>query len=202
MAEAEVPQSEASEEVELNVRKILFYTVVGVAVFLLVVGGVAYLFKEPLLNAAKEFVRVLDGPGVGLGFFLPDALTLPFPADVGSGMALMGGMSFWKVTAWGSAGSILGGCIGYWIGRGLGHTRPVTRLFERRGREVHLLMKKYGDQSLFVAVVTPLPYSIACWAAGALKMPFKRFFFISLFRAPRVALYLFLIDQGVLTLLG
>ena len=190
---------ETSEEVELNLRKVLVYTVIGVAVFMVLVFAVGYIFREPLLNAAEEYVEALGGLGVMLGFFLPDALTLPLPADAGTILGVLGGLGFWEATAWGSLGSITGGCLGYWIGRGLGHTRPLRRLFERRGKEVHQLMRKYGTQALFIAVVTPLPYSIACWAAGALKMSFRRFFIISLFRAPRVALYLFLIQEGVIS---
>jgi uncharacterized membrane protein YdjX (TVP38/TMEM64 family) len=49
-----------------------------------------------------------------------------------------------------------------------------------------------------VAAITPLPYSIFCWAAGAGKLPFRRFLLVSLLRIVRVAGYLYLIQLGLL----
>jgi membrane protein YqaA with SNARE-associated domain len=50
-----------------------------------------------------------------------------------------------------------------------------------------------------VAAITPLPYSIFCWAAGAGRLDFTRFMAVSVpLRIIRVAGYLYLIQLGLL----
>jgi uncharacterized membrane protein YdjX (TVP38/TMEM64 family) len=49
-----------------------------------------------------------------------------------------------------------------------------------------------------LGAVSPLPYSISAWAAGALGMELRPFVLVSLLRIPRVGFYLWLIQIGVL----
>ena len=184
---------------DLNVGRILKLTFIGIALLILAMMAVTFAFKEPILSLGKDFVDTLGPYGVALGFFLPDALTLPLPADAFSALALTGGMDFWTIVLFGSLGSLSGGCVGFSIGRMLSHTRFFRAFMSKRGAQVDRMMRRYGPWALLVAVLTPVPYSIACWGSGALNMRFRTFFLISLLRAPRVAFYLMLIDQGVLS---
>ncbi len=76
-------------------------------------------------------------------------------------------------------------------------TRFVTRAFERSGGQIQATLTKHGATAVAVAAITPLPYSIFCWAAGAGRISFKSFFFVSQLRIIRVALYLYLIQLGL-----
>jgi membrane protein YqaA with SNARE-associated domain len=194
MSDTENPEEEV--EVELNLKRILVFMVITLVAFIGLVGFLAHHYREPLFDFGKSFVEHLGGFGVTLGFLLPDALTLPIPADAVSVVGRTGGLTFINVVLFASVGSLTGGSLGYVIGRKFGGTSWFKRLTKKKGREMESLMRRYGVKTLFIAVVTPLPYSLGCWAAGALKMPFKRFFLISLFRIPRIALYLFLIEPG------
>jgi membrane protein YqaA with SNARE-associated domain len=187
-----------AEADELNAGKILKITLGGIAALILGMMAVTYAFKEPIIELGHDFVEVLGPIGVTLGFFLPDAFTLPIPADAISALALAGKLDFWTIVVFGSLGTLSGGSVGFAIGRLLSHTRWFQRFMTRRGAQMTRLMRRYGTKALLVAVVTPIPYSIACWGAGALNMRFSTFFLISLLRVPRVAFYLLLIDQGVL----
>jgi membrane protein YqaA with SNARE-associated domain len=165
-----------------------------------ILGVIAFAFREPLEKLSKIFVRELGGPGVALGFYIPDAFTIPIPNDAFSAFGYFGGMGFWEVVAWASLGSILGGCTGFAIGRGLAHTPRMQRFMSRRGAEVHGLVRAYGVWALLLAAVTPLPYSVACWAAGALDMRFRRFLLVNVLGRPvRVAGFLYLMKLGVLS---
>jgi membrane protein YqaA with SNARE-associated domain len=93
-------------------------------------------------------------------------------------------------------GSILGGTVGFFIGRTLGTTQWMIRFFQTRGAEAYAITKRYGLVALALAAFTPIPYSIVCWACGAVKIRLRDFLLISLLRIPRVALYLWLIQQG------
>ncbi|MGM0578646.1 MAG: YqaA family protein [Myxococcota bacterium] len=185
-----------------DVRRILLKVILGILGLMTVLMGVGYLLREPLMALSHHFVQTLGGAGVAMGFFLPDAFTVPLPNDAFSTFGLVGGLGFWSVVAWASAGSLAGGTVGYTIGLRLRHTPWLRGFMARRGAEVHAMVRRYGAGALAVAALTPLPYSIACWAAGALDMPFARFFAVSLLRIVRVALYLWLIELGIIAVVG
>ena len=194
---AESQAGEAPEE-ELDLGRILKTTVLGIALLIVAMIVVTYAFRNQILALGKDFVDLLGPVGVALGWFLPDALTLPIPADAIKMLAMTGGMDFWTIVIFAGGGSVIGGCIGFQIGRYVANWRSFKQFMDRRGGEVNRLMRRYGPLALMIAVLTPVPYSIACWGSGALNMRFKTFFLISLLRIPRVAFYLLLIDQGVL----
>lgn len=56
-------------------------------------------------------------------------------------------------------------------------------------------MERYGLLALALAALTPLPYSLVCWACGATKVRTVPFILVSLLRVPRVAIYLLIIEQ-------
>jgi membrane protein YqaA with SNARE-associated domain len=185
-------------EDELDLRRILKMTLLGIGGLILAMMVVTYAFRSEILALGKDFVDILGPWGVALGWFLPDAFTLPIPADAINMLAMTGGMPFWTIAAFASLGSIVGGCLGFRIGLFVGNRSWFKRFMGRRGAEVDRLMRRYGPTAVLAAVLTPVPYSIACLGAGALNMRFRTFFLISLLRAPRVAFYLLLIDRGVL----
>jgi hypothetical protein len=132
-SDSEPQPSGAPSSNVLEPRRLILSTVL---VSMLLVGGVAALgtwFHRPLLAIADSFVGSLGGPGVALGYFIPDAFTIPLPNDVSSLLGLAGGMTFFEVCAWATLGSLLGGAVGYWVGRLLRTTRWLGRVFERRG---------------------------------------------------------------------
>ncbi|GEM_PF-654076 len=164
----------------------------------------AYFFRETLLSLSAWFVDSFGGPGIAVGFFIPDAFTIPLPNDMFSFFGVMGGIGFLEVVFWGSLGSLLGGSTGWMIGRWCISDRPVLRRFIERkgGDEIERQLQRHGAVFLAIAAITPLPYSVVCWAAGASKMPYRRFIAISLLRIPRVSFYLWLLQIGVLQVVG
>ncbi len=186
----------------LDYRGLAIRFVVGVLLMMVALASVAFIFREPLERLSHRFVTTFGGPGVTVGFFLPDAFTLPVPNDAFSFFALVGGMPFWQIVGWATLGSWAGGHVSFALGRGLGHTRRVASFLERRGAEVHGLVRRYGVWALILAAVTPIPYSIGCLAAGALHMPYRNFALVSLLRMPRIAFYLYLIELGVVSVTG
>lgn len=190
--------SESREPDRLNLRKLLFGAVLAMMAFTAFVAGLGWLFREPLLEVGRWFVANFGGLGISVGYFFPDAFTIPVPNDAFTAFGLWGGMDFWEVVAWGSLGSLAGGSTGWLIGRYLIARSAKLEAFMRRrgGDEMRLQLRRGGRWFLAIAAVSPVPYSITCWAAGATKMPFWEFFTISLLRIPRVALFLWLVQQG------
>ncbi len=184
----------------LSPRRLILSTLGGLAGLMTVIAVVSFYFKEPLFRVASRFVEAFGGFGVAIGFFIPDAFTLPLPNDVATVLGLAGGLSFLEVTLWATGGSLVGGSVGFAIGRKLRKTAFVRRLFERRGGLVQNTMDRYGIVAVAVAAITPLPYSIFCWAAGAARISFRDFFIASQLRWLRVAGYLYLIQLGLVNI--
>lgn len=186
-----------SASIIMSPRRLILSSVMVLATLMAIVASVGYWLREPLLEVSRMFVDVFGGVGVGLGFFIPDAFTVPLPNDVVAVLGLAGGMSFVEVTLWATGGSLLGGAVGYWIGRYLRSTATVRRILRRGGGMAQRVLDRYGMKAVAVAALTPLPYSIFCWAAGAGRLSFKLFLLVSTLRFVRVAGYLYLIQLGL-----
>lgn len=180
-----------------ELRQLLLSTLATLFVLLGAAMVSAYFFRDQLFAVSQAFVERFGGPGVALGFFIPDALTVPLPNDAFSAFGLLGGLGFGEVVFWGSLGSIAGGCTGYALGRALfSRSERLRRLLARRGLD---RVQRDGVWALAMAAITPLPYSVFCWGAGAVRMPPGRFVAVSLLRIPKVAGYLWLIQLGVIS---
>jgi membrane protein YqaA with SNARE-associated domain len=182
----------------LDLRRVLVAAVLGMMGFTAVAALLGWLFREPLIELGAWFVGNFGGLGVAIGFYFPDALTMPVPNDAFTAFGLWGGLSFWSVVAWGSLGSLTGGSTGWVIGRYLlaRSARLQRFLIRRGGEEMRAHLVRGGRWFLAVAAVSPVPYSVTCWAAGATRMPYWEFLIISLLRIPRIAAFLWLIQQG------
>lgn len=190
--------TQPSTTAPLDVRRVVVTAAVGVVIFTGLIGLLAWFFREPLLAVGHWFVDRFGGPGVAVGYYFPDAFTVPLPNDAFTAFGLWGGMPFWEVVMWGSIGSIAGGSTGWAIGRWLlEHSERLQGFMQRRGGEDMVTqLRRGGRWFLALAAVTPIPYSITCWACGAMRMPYHEFALISLLRIPRVAVFLWLIQQG------
>lgn len=190
------PQAEETPEVDF--RALVIRALVAIVGLVVLVGGLALLWRDELVNLGAVFVEELGLGGLFLGFFLPDAFPLPLPHDVFSGLCLIGGVSFWTIVGVASGASLSGGSIGFLIGRRLSHTARFKRIMERHGADAHALVSRYGGPAVAIGAITPLPYFIVCWAAGALHMSYGKFMLWSVWRIPRVAGYLWLVQLGFL----
>jgi membrane protein YqaA with SNARE-associated domain len=180
---------------------VLVRLAVGVVLLIGAVGALGYAFHAEIVAISAGFLDTFGPLGIAIGFFLPDAFALPFIHDAFSFFGLVGGMGFWEVVAWASTGSLLGGAVGYWLGGRMAHTVWFQQVMAGRGAEAHALIDRYGIAAVAIGALSPFPYSIVCWASGALAMDFRVFLAVSLLRIPRVAFYLWLIQLGFMTVI-
>lgn len=187
----------------LQPLRLLISLGVGIVTLTLIFAAVGYFFREPLLRFAGGFVEQLGGLGVAIGFFIPDAFTVPLPNDAFSALGLAGGLDFVTVAIWSTIGSVAGGSTGFFIGRRLSQTAWYQRVMRERGAEVQELINRYGGLGLGLAALTPLPYSLASWAAGTSHLTYLQFLAISIpLRAIRVTSVLWLFSLGLWAISG
>jgi membrane-associated protein len=76
-------------------------------------------------------------------------------------------------------GAVLGGQVGYAIGRRGGdalHDRPDGRIYKRRHLErTHAYFERYGAETVLIARFVPFVRTLASPAAGIAEMPVRRF---------------------------
>jgi|TARA_B100000959_G_scaffold286415_1_gene364946 undecaprenyl-diphosphatase len=76
--------------------------------------------------------------------------------------------------------SVIGSLGGYAIG--LFGGRPVIERFAKpsNSRRLDELIRRYGDVGVFLAAVSPIPYKMLAWTAGAGRMQIRTFVFAGL----------------------
>lgn len=118
----------------------------------------------------------------------PDLLVIPMSIDAASAMELF------AIFLVATISSVLGSLGGYALGLYAG--RPIIGRFARPSLSMKLdeILLRYGDAGVFVAAVSPIPYKLLAWTAGAGRMDLKPFLFAGIFgRGIRFGLQVLLI---------
>lgn len=178
-------------------RRLAWRIVLGVAAIMVILGVTGRFFREPVVAFSRDFVGQFGAFGVGLGIFLADAFPTPIWHEALMFFGLLGGLTFWTLAAWATVGSLIGGSLGFFMGRALSGTTWFRRFLDKRSAEFDALGQRYGAVAVAVGALSPLPFTIVCWGAGAVHMPYRRFLTVALLRFPRMVFYLFLIKAGV-----
>lgn len=93
--------------------------------------------------------------------------------------------------------SYSGGLISYFLGRMTLKIKSVKEYLEVKMAKNLANTRKWGGILILVGALLPLPFSIACVAAGMIKYPFKNVVFFGLFRFARFAIYAWAIFKVV-----
>ena len=82
-----------------------------------------------------------------------------------------------------------GGLLSYWMGRSITKMPAVHNYLEVKMEKQLKNSKKWGGFLIMVGAVLPLPFSIACMAAGIIKFPFNSVMLFGALRFIRFAIY-------------
>ena len=105
----------------------------------------------------------------------PDLLVIPMSLDASSGIDLLA--IFLVATLSSVIGSLGGYGIGFYAGR------PAIEKFAKPSlsRKLDELISRYGDTGVFIAAVSPIPYKLLAWTAGAGRMDIRTFLSAGIF---------------------
>jgi membrane protein YqaA with SNARE-associated domain len=166
----------------------ILIVVVGVFLF----NKYVYDINEGLETITETFSKV----GVLITFFLSETLLGLIPPEIfiaWSGktespilnLALLATLSY------------LGGLLSYFIGKTALKIKSIKEYLEVKMAENLKNTKKWGGFLIVAGALLPLPFSIACLAAGMIKYSFKNVVLFGLFRFGRFAAYAWAIFQVV-----
>jgi membrane protein YqaA with SNARE-associated domain len=85
--------------------------------------------------------------------------------------------------------SYSGGLITYFLGKTASKIRVIKNYLEVKMADNLQNARKWGGILILVGALLPLPFSIACFAAGMIKYSFKNVVLFGVFRFARFAIY-------------
>ncbi|MFD2907817.1 YqaA family protein [Flavobacterium ardleyense] len=93
--------------------------------------------------------------------------------------------------------SYLGGVIAYFMGMGIAAIPSVNKYLYGKMTKHIINMQKWGGFLIAVGALLPLPFAIACLAAGMINFSRKHFFLFALLRFGRFIIYGFIIYSAL-----
>ena len=182
----------------LRTGRFIRQTVLSIAGVVGLVYLAAKYLREPLTVFSQAFVETTGAAGIGFCWMILDTFPIPFPHDILLGFGQLGGLQPTEMVIAASLGSLVGGSVAWNLGSRLRHTQLFQKIVSGKGARAYDLINRYGVMALAIGALSPLPYSVACWAAGSIQLPYRTFFAVSLLRIPRIAFYWWLIATGLL----
>lgn len=106
----------------------------------------------------------------------PDIMFLPMAYEERDSSSML--LWLWFIVTF---ASVLGAIVGHALGKVYG-----TKLLDRFGKPQHrdrleFLFERYGTWGMFIAAVSPLPYKVFGWIAGASDMKLRPFIIAGIF---------------------
>ncbi len=176
-------------------RRSLKKILVGLIVLLLATGALGFILREPLARFSLAMVERFGLPGLFVGVMVVDSWVLPpLTHEPLLLFAYAGGVGPWVVFGVASVASVCAGPLGYVLGRLLGRVQRVRDKLDKSALQT--LMRDKGALVVAAAAITPIPFAVTTWLAGALKTPFVPFVIACLVRVLKVAVYFGLIVAG------
>lgn len=158
--------------------------------YIIAVVGLVFLINSffDINKALVQLTEILPAYGVLSFFFVSETLLGLVPPEIF--IAWAGKMySPWFYLAILAILSYGGGLVSYWMGRTITKIPSVHNYLEVKMEKQLKNSKKWGGFLIMVGAVLPLPFSIACMAAGIIEFPFKNVMLFGSLRFIRYAIY-------------
>lgn len=187
--------SEAAAQAEAYVRRTLWQLLLGIALLFLGMASAGFFFEAELVTLTTSISEAIGVPGMAFGVFLIDTLTLPVPPDTMLVVVAHGPLRDAWLPIVGLLGlaSAIAGNAGYFAAGALGQTPLLRRTIGPHRERMESLFERYGALTVALGALTPIPFSVTCWAAGMLRMRYRTFALVTLLRVPRFFAYYWII---------
>jgi membrane protein YqaA with SNARE-associated domain len=156
------------------------------------------VFHTELEAAAAWVYDKLGLFGLSLFVFFNDVVVSPLPPELAFVVVSRTGLRehAWLVVTFFGVLSSLAGWAGWALSRALSETGIAKRIFGSKLERAEKLVMDFGQAAVVLGALTPIPYSLTVWAAGLFRMPFRKFWWTTLFRVPRFILYYWVVSSA------
>lgn len=161
-----------------------FWPILAVVLGLLLFNKYVYNINDGLVHFTETFSRL----SILTTFFISETLLGLIPPEIFIAWTKKTTEPILNLTILATL-SYTGGLISYFIGKTALKIKTVKEYLEIKMAKNLKNTKKWGGILILVGALLPLPFSIACVAAGMIKYPFKKVIFFGLFRFARFAFY-------------
>ena len=169
-----------------------FWPIVAVVVGLILFNKYVYNINDGLQTITETFSRL----GVLITFFISETLLGLIPPEIFIAWTKKTATPILNLTILATL-SYIGGLLSYFIGKMALKINAVKQYLEVKMAKNLKNTRKWGGFLILVGALLPLPFSIACLAAGMIKYPFRNVAFFGLFRFARFAIYAWAIFKVV-----
>lgn len=182
----------ASDEARVMIRKSLL----SLGVVIVVAALTGWLLHDTLVSWGSAFVKQFGELGLFAIVVMIDSSPVPMTVEPLVALALKGGMDPLHVFALASTASMAAGMVGYTFGVFLRRFTDMAGRLRRWHPKVVGWVERKGAWGVVIAALTPIPYSLATWTSGILRVHPGHVFLATLVRIPKTGLYLLLILLG------
>lgn len=169
-----------------------FLPIVLVLVGLFLFNKYVYNINSGLQTITETFSRA----GILVTFFISETILGLIPPEIFIAWSKKTEAPLTNLTLLATL-SYFGGLLSYFIGKMTLKIESVKNYLEVKMAANLKNTKKWGGFLILVGALLPLPFSIACLAAGMIKYSFKNVVFFGLFRFLRFAIYAWAIFKVV-----
>lgn len=169
-----------------------FLPIVLVLVGLFLFNKYVYNINNGLQTITETFSRA----GILVTFFISETILGLIPPEIFIAWSKKTEVPLTNLTLLATL-SYFGGLLSYFIGKMTLKIESVKNYLEVKMAANLKNTKKWGGFLILVGALLPLPFSIACLAAGMIKYSFKNVVFFGLFRFLRFAIYAWAIFKVV-----
>lgn len=174
---------------------LLVTTLAVIILMIIVIDNLTY-FK----GAVAKYLMAYGLPSVFVLSFLADFLQQPIGAEIPATFAVVLGLELWSVIILSFIGSILASMLNFYLGKRFFANRFMGSLSVEEYKKYTEMFCKWGDLSMVIAALTPVPYVPFCWIAGAFKMKIRNYILFAIIpRLIRVG-FIVLAFKGLLSI--
>ncbi len=174
-----------------NLKKAIL-PIIGIVLAIFLFNKYVYNINDGLHHFTETFSRVT----ILITFFISETLLGIIPPEIFIAWSKKTPEPIFNLAILATL-SYTGGLITYFIGKTALKINSVKEFLEVKMAENLKNTRKWGGILILVGALLPLPFSIACLAAGMIKYPFKKVVFFGLFRFARFAIYAWAIFKVV-----
>jgi len=161
-----------------------FWPILVIVISLILFNKYVYNINDGLQAITETFSRL----GIFITFFISETLLGLIPPEIFIAWTKKTAEPILNLAVLATL-SYIGGLISYFMGKTALKIESVREYLEVKMAKNLKNTRKWGGILILVGALLPLPFSIACLAAGMIKYPFKNVVFFGLFRFVRFAIY-------------